>query len=175
MALVCLPWWIWAYSATGEVYLVDRLPVSWQLPIVMVSAILLSVAAGAYVSGIVVRFLADERRRRCTGWLVVVAWTVSLSGLLLATAAPALADLSIEDLRLYLADSWRPTSSSCPRTTACRRVRDLEGGSAERAVDALALALLFQVPVCLLVTVEGGLHANSSSPRRCCSAPWLRS
>jgi hypothetical protein len=52
---------------------VDRLPVSWQAPIVMVSAILLGVAAGAYISGIIARFLADERRRRCTGWLVVVA------------------------------------------------------------------------------------------------------
>jgi 4-amino-4-deoxy-L-arabinose transferase-like glycosyltransferase len=155
VAFVCLPWWIWAYSATGEVYLVDRLPVSWQAPIVMVSAILLGVAVGAYTSGIIARFLADERRRRCTGWLVVVAWTVSLSGLLLATAVPALADLSIEGLRHYLAGHLAPNIVVVPVLLL------VSGYVIWRAVPQnapwrlLALALLFQVPVCLLVTVEG--------------------
>jgi 4-amino-4-deoxy-L-arabinose transferase-like glycosyltransferase len=109
VVLVCLPWWIWAWSATGEVYLVDRLPVSLQVPIVMATAVLLGLAAGAYVSGMVARFLADERRRRWTGWFVVLAWTVSLSGLLLATAAAALAKLSFEHLRLYLAHLLAPS------------------------------------------------------------------
>jgi 4-amino-4-deoxy-L-arabinose transferase-like glycosyltransferase len=155
VVFVCLPWWIWAYWATGEVYLVDRLPVSWQAPIAMVSAILLGIAAGAYTSGIIARFLADERRRRCTGWLVVVAWTVSLSGLLLATAAPALADLSIEGLRLYLARLLAPNIVVVPVLLL------VSGYVIWRAVPQntpwrlLALALLFQVPVCLLVTVEG--------------------
>src|SRR3712207_7066594 len=53
------------------------------------SAIFIAFAAGAYTSGIADRFLADERWRRWSGWFVVVAWPVSLTGMLLATATPA--------------------------------------------------------------------------------------
>jgi hypothetical protein len=121
----------------------------------MVSAILLGVAAGAYTSGIIARFLAEERRRRRTGWLVAVAWTVSLSGLLLATAAPALADLSIEDLRIYLAGLLAPNIVVVPILLLVFGYVIWRARSAEPPWMLLALALLFQVPVCLLVTVEG--------------------
>ena len=30
--LLSLPWWVWAYSATGEVYLMDRLPGQLVIP-----------------------------------------------------------------------------------------------------------------------------------------------
>jgi 4-amino-4-deoxy-L-arabinose transferase-like glycosyltransferase len=163
VGLVCLPWWLWVWSIRGQVYLVDRLqvyvvdrlPVSYQVLLAMVAAIFLGFAAGAYASGMVARFLADERWRRWTGWFVVAAWTISLSGLLLATAAPALAKVSFEALRLYLAKLLAPSIIVLP-------VLVLVGGYVTwKAVrqngpwKLLALALLFQVPVCLLVTVEG--------------------
>ena len=154
VALVCLPWWLWAWSATGEVYLVDRVPVSLQVPILMVTVILLGLTAVAYALGMIDRFLSDERRRRWTGWFVVVAWTVALSGLLLATATYALARVSFEALRLYLADLLAPSIIVVPTLVI------VVGYVAWKAVRQnapwrlLALALLFQVPVCVLVTVE---------------------
>jgi 4-amino-4-deoxy-L-arabinose transferase-like glycosyltransferase len=156
VAFVCLPWWIWAYSATGEVYLVDRLPVSLQVPVVMVTMIFLGIAAGAYTSGIIDRFLADERRRRWTGRFVVVAWTVLLTTMLLATASPALARLSFETLRRYLAWLLAPNLVVVPVLLLVSGYVIWKAFTRRSAPwRLLALALLFQVPVCLLVTVEG--------------------
>src|SRR3712207_9365963 len=91
--------WAWRWSATGEVYLIDRLPSSLQLPVLLASAVLLGLAIAAYASGVADRFLAEVRRRRWVGRFAVVAWTISLSFLLLATAAPALTDASLGSLR----------------------------------------------------------------------------
>ena len=60
VTLVCLPWWIWAYLVTGEVYLVGTMPDGLRIPILIAAVILLILAAAAYVSGMVDRFLADE-------------------------------------------------------------------------------------------------------------------
>ena len=162
VVLLCVTWWIWAWLATGEVYLVDRLqayvvdklPVSLQGPIVMATAVLIGIAAAAYASGMVARFFADERRRRWTGWFVVVAWTVSLSGLLLATAAPALAKLSFEALKLYLAHLLAPSVVVVPTLLVVVGYVIRKSVRRNAPWKLLALALLFQVPVCLLVTVE---------------------
>ena len=91
LGLVCLLWWIWSWSASGQVYLIDRLPPSLQLPALVAAATLLVVGTLAYATGTAARFLADESRRRWTGWFVALVWTVLLSGLALATA-PALAE-----------------------------------------------------------------------------------
>ena len=114
VALVCLPWWVWRWSATGEVYLIDRLPPSLQLPISVAAAILLSLAIVAYASGMVDRFLTEKRRRRWVGRFVVVAWTISVSVVVLATAAPALTKASFKTLRLYLAELLAPTTVVVP-------------------------------------------------------------
>jgi 4-amino-4-deoxy-L-arabinose transferase-like glycosyltransferase len=155
VALVCLPWWIWSWSATGEVYLVDRLPPSLQLPISVAAAILLTLALVAYVSGMVDRFLAEERRRRWTGWIVVVAWTISLSVLLLATAAPALAKATFESLRLYLAELLAPTTVVVPMLLVVTGYVIWKALRQDGPWRLLALALLFQLPVCVLIVVEG--------------------
>ena len=154
VGLVCLVWWIWSWSASGQVYLIDRLPPSLQLPVLVAAATLLVVGTLAYATGTVARFLADEGRRRWTGWSVVLVWTVSLSGLALATGAPALARASFESLRLYLAEHLAQSIIVPVLMLVCGYVlwkvlrRDgpwmLPG-----------LALVFQVPVCLLVVVEG--------------------
>src|SRR3712207_7000426 len=44
--------WAWRWSATGEVYLIDRLPSSLQLPVLLASAVLLGLAIAAYASGV---------------------------------------------------------------------------------------------------------------------------
>lgn len=154
VVLVSLPWWIWAWSASGEVYLLDRLPVPFQVPVLIATAIFVVFASGAYASGMVARFLADERRRRWSSWFVVLAWTVSLCGLLLATAAHALGKLSLEDLRLYLANLLAPSIVVVPTLLIVVGYVAWKAVGRDAAWRLLGLALLFQVPVCLLVTVE---------------------
>jgi 4-amino-4-deoxy-L-arabinose transferase-like glycosyltransferase len=154
VVLVCLLWWIWLWSASGEVYLIDRLPPSLQLPALVAAATLLVVGTLAYATGTATRFLVDESRRQWTGWLVALVWTVLLSGLALATGAPALAEASFESLRLYLAELLAPSLVVVP-------VLILVGGyvlwkalRGDGPWRLFALALVFQIPVCLLVVVE---------------------
>jgi 4-amino-4-deoxy-L-arabinose transferase-like glycosyltransferase len=153
VGLVCLLWWIWLWSASGQVYLIDRLPPSLQLPALVAAATLLVVGTLAYATGTATRYLADESRRRWAGWFVALVWTVLLSGLALATA-PALAEASFESLRLYLAELLAPSLVVVP-------VLLLVGGYVlwkalrrDGPWKLLALALVFQIPVCLLVVVE---------------------
>jgi 4-amino-4-deoxy-L-arabinose transferase-like glycosyltransferase len=153
VVLVCLPWWVWAWSASGEVYLVNRLPVQFQVPVLVATVICLGVAAAAYASGMVAHFMADERRRRWTGWFVVVLWTISLTGLLLATATHALTELSLEALRQHLAYLLAPSIVVVPTLLAVVGYVVWKARW-DRPWRLLALTLLFQVPVCLLVTVE---------------------
>ena len=154
VSLVCLPWWIWVYLATGEVYLVGSLPAGLRIPILVVAALLLVLAVAAYASGMVDRFLADRRRRRWTGLLLTTAWPVLLSALMLATASHALGEVSLEALRTFLDLLLAPAFVSVPVLLAVfgyagwKAVR--EGG----AWGLMALALLFQVPVCLLLVVQ---------------------
>ena len=154
LVLVCLPWWIWAYSATGEVYLMDRLPAQFQIPVLIGAVIFVVLAALAYVSGVVDRFLADERRRRWTGIVVVIAWVVLLSGMLLATAPHALDGLSFEALRPFLANLLEPAIVVVPTLLVVVGYVAWKAFRQNGAWRLLALAMLFQVPVCLLVTVE---------------------
>jgi 4-amino-4-deoxy-L-arabinose transferase-like glycosyltransferase len=154
VALVCLPWWAWDYSATGEVYLIDRLPPSLGLPFLVTTAALLVVGALAYTTGAVTRFLAGERRRRSTGWLVVLAWTVSLTGLALYAGAPALAEASFKGLRLYLANLLAPAIVVLPVLILTSGYAFWKASRRGGPWTLLALAPLFQTPVCLLVVVE---------------------
>jgi 4-amino-4-deoxy-L-arabinose transferase-like glycosyltransferase len=154
VVLACLPWWIWAYSASGEVYLVGRLPAGLRIPILIATAGFLVFVVGAYASGMVARFVAGERRRRWSGWFVVLGWTVSLSGLLLATTTDLLGKLSLEDLGTYLADLLAPSIVVVPTLLAVVGYVVWNALRQNGAWGLLALALLFQAPVCLLVTVE---------------------
>lgn len=155
LAFVCLPWWVWVWSASGQVYLVGRLPVSMQVPILMVGAILLGASAAAYASGAIDRFLEDERRRRLIGWLVVVAWTVSMTAMLLATGGAALAGLSSDAVAAYLTELLAPVSVVVPGLLLAAGYAVLKAARRDAPWRLLALSLLFQLPVCLLVTVVG--------------------
>lgn len=154
LVLGSLPWWIWAYSATGEVYLMDRLPNQFQIPVLIGTVIFAVLAALAYVSGMVHRFLADERRRRLTGLVVVLAWVVLLSGMLLVTAPHALDGLSIETLRPFLANLLEPAIVVVPTLLVVVGYVAWKAFRQNGGWRLLALAMLFQVPICLLVTVE---------------------
>jgi 4-amino-4-deoxy-L-arabinose transferase-like glycosyltransferase len=154
LALVCVPWWAWMWSATGEVYLIDRLPPLLQLSIPVAAVILLSAAVAAHASGMVDRFLTGERRRRWVGRIVVVTWTLSLCVLLLATIGPALAQASFEPLALYLAEIFAPTTFVVPVFLVTLGYVVWKVLRRDGSWTLLALALVFQVPVCALVVVE---------------------
>ncbi|HEV2743323.1 MAG TPA: glycosyltransferase family 39 protein, partial [Rubrobacter sp.] len=152
VALACGPWWAWRWSATGDVYLIDRLPPSLQFPVMVACAALLGRGIAAFASGRVDRILEGERRRRWVGWSLVVAWAVPLTLLTLATTGPALAEASPETVGPYLARILAPVAAVVPVLlltvgyTAWMALRRDDG-----AWRLLALALHFQVPVCLFV------------------------
>ena len=51
--LTSLPWWIWVYSASGELYLIDRMPFSLQVPFLVATVTLLVAGTLAYTTGTV--------------------------------------------------------------------------------------------------------------------------
>ncbi len=153
LVLVSLPWWIWALFATGEVYLMDRLPDELRTPALIAAAVFVVLAVVAYATGIVDRFLADRRRRRWAGWFVTVAWTVLLSGMLLATAPRSLGILSIRTLRPYLSNLLEPAVVVVPMLLVVLGYVVWKALRQKGPWGLLALSMLFQVPVCLLVTV----------------------
>jgi hypothetical protein len=112
------------------------------------------VAVVAYGSGAVDRFLADERRRRWSGMFFAIVWTVLLSGMLLATASHALGKVSLETLKLFLADLLAPVIVVVPTLLAVIGYAAWKAFRENGAWRLLALAMLFQVPVCLLLTVQ---------------------
>jgi hypothetical protein len=155
VTLVCLPWWSWVYLVTGEVYLVGGLPAGLQVPILIAAVTLLVLAVVAYASGMVDRFLADERRRRRTGLFVTIAWTVALTGLMLSTASHALGNVSFEILGAFLAQLLlAPAIVVVPTLIAVAGYAAWRAFLEKGAWRLLALAMLFQVPVCLLLTVQ---------------------
>ena len=155
VALACGPWWAWRWSATGDVYLVDRLPPSLQTPVMVATAVFPCLALAAYASGAVDRFLAVERRRRWAGGILVIAWAVPLTVLTLATTGPALAEASPETVGPYLAGILAPTAVVVPVLLATVGYTAWSALRRDGAWKLLALALLFQMPVCLFVVVEG--------------------
>ena len=154
VALVSLPWWVLAYLATGEVYLVGQLPTGLRLSMLAAAVAFVVVAVVAYVSGTVDRYLAGERRRRWTGIFLAVAWTILLSGMLLTTASYALDVVSLEALKLFLADLLAPITVVVPALLAAIGYTAWRAFREKGAWRLLALAMLFQVPVCLLLTVQ---------------------
>jgi hypothetical protein len=154
LILTCLPWWAWVYSATGEVYLVGRLPAGMSISLLIAALVLLALAAGAYVSGMVDRFLASERRRRWSGWFVVLAWTVALTGLLLATSSHALGKVTLDGSATYLSHVLAPAVFVVPTLLVVLAYAVWKAIRERGAWMVLALAMLFQVPVCVMLTVQ---------------------
>lgn len=154
VVFVCLPWWIWAYLATGEVYLVGTLPDGMRVPILIAALMLAVLAVVAYASGAVDRFLSVEGRRRWGGRLVVLLWTVALTGLLLSTTSHALGKLSFEALGLFLTNLLSPVLVVVPALLAACGYAAYQALRGNGMWTILALALLFQAPVVMLLTVQ---------------------
>ncbi|MGI9047774.1 MAG: glycosyltransferase family 39 protein, partial [Rubrobacteraceae bacterium] len=155
LALVCLPWWAWVYSFDGKIYLVGNLPTGLQLPSLVVILVLMGLASGAYSSGAITRLLDNERLRLWAGWLVVVAWTVSLSGLLLSSGSHALSNLSYDGLKQYLSELLYPVGIVVPVLLLIAGYMIWKTRKRDAPWRLLTLALLFQAPVILLVAIEG--------------------
>ena len=154
VSVVCLPWWAWVYLSTGEVYLVSALPAGLRTPILITAGTLLLLTVAACATGKVDRFLADTRRRRWTGLLVTVGWTALLSCLMLSTSSHALGRLSFEELGAFLAELLGPAIVIVPTLLAVFWYTGWMAFREKGAWRLLAIAMLFQVPVCLLVTAQ---------------------
>ena len=155
LALVCLPWWAWVYSFDGKIYLVGNLPTSLQLPSLIAALLLLGLAVGAYASGAITRLLDNGRLRFWIGWLVVVAWTIALTGLLLSAGSHALSKLSYDELKQYLSELLYPAVIIVPVLILVIGYVIWKSRGRNVPWRLLGLALLFQAPVVLLVAVEG--------------------
>jgi 4-amino-4-deoxy-L-arabinose transferase-like glycosyltransferase len=155
VAAVCLPWWAWAYSASGEVYLLGRLPSSLRAPVAVAVILVGFGAVVVYATGRVDRFLAAEGRRRWAGWFVLLAWSASLSALVLATGSHQLAEATLGSVGDYLTRLLAPAAVVVPVLVVVGAYVVWRAIGRNAAWKMLALALLFQAPVCLLVVVEG--------------------
>jgi 4-amino-4-deoxy-L-arabinose transferase-like glycosyltransferase len=100
VALVCLPWWTWVWSVSGEVYLVGTLSGTPAYLLTIAFCLLGIFIVLLYVSGVLERFLANERLRRRAGWALLIVWVVSLSALLSTSAD--LTSVSTRDVTTYL-------------------------------------------------------------------------
>lgn len=85
VVMVCLPWWVWVWEHSGRIYLAGRLPSSLALPALVGFACAVGLAVPLSRSGIVTRFLRNERRRSALAWLLISGWVVTFSLLLLST------------------------------------------------------------------------------------------
>ena len=94
---------------------------------------------------------------------------------MLATAAHALSNVSFETLRVYLADLLAPSIVVVPTLLAVVGCAAWKALRENGAWTLLALTLLFQVPICLLLTVERWALRQFLVPRYWCSASWPRS
>src|SRR5215207_2060110 len=107
VAAVCLPWWVWVWAVSGNVYMLSRFPSKVIVSVVVAAlAVAALFAAGSYRSGIVPRLLAKERWRQGVGWFVVLAPTAVLLVLVLGTNYLAFnlayGDSEIENIPKYI-------------------------------------------------------------------------
>jgi 4-amino-4-deoxy-L-arabinose transferase-like glycosyltransferase len=156
VALICIPWWVWVWAVSEQVYLVGRLPGGGlQILALVATLVFAGLLVVAYLLGMVDRFLANERWRKRTGWVLMLAWVVALTGLLLSTGSAALSNVSLDALSIYVTARVLPKIAVWPLLLVAGGYvvwRTIRGNSSWRL---FAMALLFQFPICLLVTIEG--------------------
>jgi 4-amino-4-deoxy-L-arabinose transferase-like glycosyltransferase len=154
VVLVCLPWWVWVWSVSGEIYLVGSLPAGLRIPAVVAILGAAGLVVGLYASGIPTRFLSSARRRRRTGLLVVVAWVVLMSGLLLSTSV-ALSDSSFDVVGRYVVDELAGYTPLWPLLLIAGGYAISKAVRGNPLWQFYAATLAVQLPVCLLATIEG--------------------
>jgi hypothetical protein len=85
---------------------------------------------------------------------VVLVWPVALTGMLLATSPHALGKLTLEGSATYLSHVLAPAVYVVPTLLVVLAYAAWKAKRERGAWLVLALAMLFQVPVCLLLTVQ---------------------
>lgn len=79
VVLTCLPWWMWIWRVSGEVYLVGRVSFSLIAVALVVAGLIGSLTFGLHAYGVLNRLLASERRRQWIGWLSTLVYVAFLS------------------------------------------------------------------------------------------------
>lgn len=154
VVLVCLPWWIWVWSVSGEVYLVGELP-EWLLyPTLAASAALAVVAALLYRSGVPRRVLGSARGRLWIVCSLTGAWVISLSGVLLVQSAD-LPTLTLDGIRSYVTGPVMEETPLWPVLIFAGLYVVWRAVRGERLWQFYLAVLGLQVPVSVFVLVLG--------------------
>jgi 4-amino-4-deoxy-L-arabinose transferase-like glycosyltransferase len=98
VAVVSLPWWIWVWAVSGEVYIAGRLPSGLVIPVIATLTLTALFLVRLHRSNIFARFQESERGWQWAGWLMVLVSAAAFSVLLLGTSnrAEALRSYGIE-------------------------------------------------------------------------------
>lgn len=152
--LVCLPWWAWVFAVSGEVYLVGRMPPGLHLPAIAGVLVVAGLTATLYLSGLPARLLASERRRRWIGWILSFAWVAAMSAMLLTTSTK-IAGASFQTVARYVTGPLARDIAIWPLVLLAAGYLLWKAAQRHPNWQLFAAAALFQVPACLLVTVEG--------------------
>lgn len=153
VAVLCLPWWVWVFAVSGEVYLVGRMPSGLRLPAVVGVLVVAGIAVALYRSGLPGRLLSDEHRRRRIGWLLSFAWVVAIFGMLLTTA-PGIAEASFQTVARYITGPLAEDIAIWPLVLLATGYLVWKAVQRYPSWQLVAAAALFQVPTCLLATLE---------------------
>ena len=103
VGVFCLPWWAWAYSVTGRIYLIERLPPRLALIFVGMAVLLLATTAWLAVSGVLQRLVANEQRRAGIAWIITFAWTAAFAVVLPTNIRSLAGQFRNASLQEYLA------------------------------------------------------------------------
>lgn len=154
VVLVCLPWWLWVWSVSGEVYLVGDLPPDLIYASLAALAALAVAVALLYRSSVPGRLLGNSRRRRWAAWVLTGAWVFSLSGMLLVQSAE-LPTLNSDGLRNYIAGPLAGETPLWPVLILAGAYVAFRAIRGDRLWDFYLLLLVLQIPVSLFVLVLG--------------------
>lgn len=154
LALVCLPWWVWVWSVSGEVYLVGTVPQALIYPALAAFAGLAVVAALLYRSDVPDRLLGSPRRRRWIAWGLTGVWTLGLSAALVAQSAE-LPTLSLDGLQSYVTGPLARETPLWPLLILAGAYVVFKAIRGGRLWQFYLLILVLQIPVSLLVLMLG--------------------
>lgn len=163
LASMCLPWWIWVYVETGDIYLLEsgQIHILNTLPprfpaLAFAAALALTVGIIiAYRLGLPQWYLRSERRRQLTAWTLICMWAVALSGVLLVSDfSQALPSWSDGKYLLHIVLSQTPLWFFFPLAAGFLIWQTVRG---QRSYAYLLAIWICWLPLCVLLAV---LHYN---------------
>jgi 4-amino-4-deoxy-L-arabinose transferase-like glycosyltransferase len=152
--LVCLPWWAWVWSATGQVFLVGRLS-NGQLYLALTALFALAIAAALlHWFGLPARLLGSARGRRWLVWGLTVGWVATITALLLKTNSDLLPP-TIDGLRRYVTAYLLAETPIWPLLILAGIYVTFRAVRGELLWQFYLVVLLLQVPASTLVFLLG--------------------